>query len=65
MLHISFMQFLEFFTPAVIIVIMSSMIPDISPDMRLASLPAVLVLTLAAIDEVLNWIRLLRKSKTK
>jgi len=67
--YIRFMWFLEFLTVAVVIAIVSSAIPGISPDMRLASLLAALVLTMLAVGEASieapNWIYLLRKSKTK
>jgi len=67
--YIRFMQFLEFLTAAVVIAIVSSAIPGISPDMRLASLLAALVLTMLAVGkasiEAPNWIYLLRKSKIK
>jgi len=61
--HIKFMWFLEFLTPAIILIVLSNAI-GFSPPLL-----AVLVLTLCAIGiasiEAPNWIYLLRKSKTK
>jgi len=65
--YIRFMRFLEFLTAAVVIAVLSYAIPGISPDMRLASLLAALVLAMLAVGiasrEAPNWIHLLRKSK--
>jgi len=67
--YIRFMRFLEFLTAAAVIAALSYAVPGISPDMRLASLLAALVLAMFAVGiasrEAPNWIHLLRKSKTK